>query len=237
MTGDRDPDPGLVRPDRNSEEFFDPLAAVIAEALSAGGTAQDPPQTVEDARSAAELITGAVLDRFVVRPRPVERGDRQAFEHQRIMTAFTSDFRDFSPAEVYLDRGHAMIDLVFAQEDGAWYRFCADAEPRGGGPGGFIASETGPGLDDVGWTPLRDGIGSPELVHAEGPAIAPGVDGDWHLLIDEYGERGYQLYHAESLASGSWEHLGTADVPGGARHGSLLPITDDERRRLVGGSG
>ena len=159
--------------------------------------------------------------------------DRTAREHQRIMVADTRDFHEFSPAEVYLDRGHDIIDLLFAEEGGQWFRFSADAQPLSGGQGGFIAAETGPGLDDVGWRPLRDGIGSPELERAEGPAIAASPGGGWDLLIDEYGLRGYQLYHADDLASGVWTRSEEAGLPAGARHGSLLPITLDERERLL----
>ncbi len=71
MSEHRDPDP--VRPDRKSEEFFEPLAGVIAEALSARRSDEDRLEPVEDAHSVAEPIAAAVLDRFVVRPRPAER--------------------------------------------------------------------------------------------------------------------------------------------------------------------
>ena len=66
-------DPDAVRPDRKSEEFFEPLAEVIAEALSTRGSDEDRLNTVEDAHGVAEPIAAAVLDRFVVRPRPAER--------------------------------------------------------------------------------------------------------------------------------------------------------------------
>jgi ABC-2 type transport system ATP-binding protein len=71
MSEHRDPD--AARPDRKSEEFFEPLAGVIAEALSARRADEDRMETDEDAHSVAEPIAAAVLDRFVVRPRPAER--------------------------------------------------------------------------------------------------------------------------------------------------------------------
>jgi ABC-2 type transport system ATP-binding protein len=67
----RDPNP--VRPDRKSEEGFEPLAEIITGELLAGGPSGDRPATADGARGAAELIAAAVLDRFVVRPRPAER--------------------------------------------------------------------------------------------------------------------------------------------------------------------
>ncbi len=71
MSEHRDAD--AVPPGRKSEEFFEPLAEVIAEALSARGSDEDRLETVEDAHRVAEPIAAAVLDRFVIRPRPAER--------------------------------------------------------------------------------------------------------------------------------------------------------------------
>ena len=71
MSEHRDPD--AVRRGRKSEEFFEPLVEVIAEAFSARRSDEDRLETVEDAHSVAEPIAAAVLDRFVVRPRPAER--------------------------------------------------------------------------------------------------------------------------------------------------------------------
>ena len=66
-------DPNPVRADRKSEESFEPLAEIITGELLAGGPSGDRLATAEGARGAAELIAAAVLDRFVVRPRPAER--------------------------------------------------------------------------------------------------------------------------------------------------------------------
>ena len=64
---------GPVRRDRESEECFEPLAEVINGELLAGGAPEDRLATANSPRGVAELIAAAVLDRFVVRPRPAER--------------------------------------------------------------------------------------------------------------------------------------------------------------------
>ncbi len=66
-------DPDLVRRDRKSDESFEPLAEVITGELLAGGTPRERLETTGGARGVAEVIAAAVLDRFVVRPRPAER--------------------------------------------------------------------------------------------------------------------------------------------------------------------
>ena len=67
----RDPNP--IGRDRKSEESFEPLAEIITGELLAGGPLRDRVATADGARGVGELIAAAVLDRFVVRPRPAER--------------------------------------------------------------------------------------------------------------------------------------------------------------------
>jgi ABC-2 type transport system ATP-binding protein len=66
-------DPNPVGRDPKSEESFDPLAEIITGELLAEGPLGDRLATTDGARGVAELIAAAVLDRFVVRPRPAER--------------------------------------------------------------------------------------------------------------------------------------------------------------------
>jgi ABC-2 type transport system ATP-binding protein len=86
MSENRDPDP--VRRDRKSEESFEPLAEIIAGELLAGGQLGDRLATADGARGAAEPIAAAVLDRFVVRPRPAER------VHDRVSRGAPADSGD-----------------------------------------------------------------------------------------------------------------------------------------------
>ena len=74
----------LIGPDRRGDATFAPLVEVIADELasrlSAGGS-----EAVEGARGLAEATAGAILDRFVVRPRPAESEKRR--ERRRIPPA------------------------------------------------------------------------------------------------------------------------------------------------------
>ena len=70
MSENRDPERGQA--DRKSEEFFDPLTEMIAEELLARTIGEIGLDRSEDAHGVAELIAAAVLDRFVVRPRPAD---------------------------------------------------------------------------------------------------------------------------------------------------------------------
>lgn len=168
------------------------------------------------------------------------RSDRTTSEYQRILVAPTADFREFGTAEVYLDRGHDIIDATFLEDDnGQWFRFSADAQSPEVTPdlGHHIFMEQGTALEDPTFTALAIDVGKPELDRGEGPAVARAIDGtEWYLLIDEFSGRGYQLFRSADLTSGRWRHDTAARIPLGTRHGSLLPITADERDRLVAAS-
>jgi hypothetical protein len=162
--------------------------------------------------------------------------DRTPGSYQRILVAETEDFSTFSKPRVHLDVGHDVIDLTFLQDGDAWYRFSANAHVPGGSPdlGNHIFEERGTALEDPDYAPLVIDIGKPELQRGEGPAAAPAIDGSGaFLLIDEFLLRGYQLFETRDLASGEWRHVPDAQLPPGARHGSLLAISAAERDRLL----
>lgn len=164
------------------------------------------------------------------------RAEREVGTYQRILAARTSDFRTFTPARTHLDFGHDVIDLAFLRDGDDWYRFSVNAHVPGGAPdlGHHIFSERGPALADPGFAPLVVDIGKDVLRRGEGPAPFAGIDGDgWYLLIDEFGYRGYRLFHTRDLAAGHWDLVPGAKLPPGARHGSVIPVTAAERGRLV----
>jgi ABC-type glutathione transport system ATPase component len=90
--------PDLVRRDRKSEEFFEPVAEVIARELFARISVRDQLDTVEAARDVAGLIADAVLDRFVVRPRAAARADQHVARADTADSSVILDVRDLSVA-------------------------------------------------------------------------------------------------------------------------------------------
>jgi hypothetical protein len=162
--------------------------------------------------------------------------DRAAASYQRILMARTTDFRTFTTPEPYLDLGHDVIDVTFAQFQGAVLRFSANAQSsQPDKTAGFhIFVERGTDLLDTAFEPVAVDVGKPELDRAEGPAVACSFDGNAvYLFIDEFMGRGYQLFTSCDPLSGTFTHASAADLPRHARHGSLLPITAAERDRLV----
>lgn len=64
--------PDQLREDRRSDEFFEPVAEIIAQEL-AQNSGREPLDSPEDAGEVAASITNALLERFIVRPRPAKR--------------------------------------------------------------------------------------------------------------------------------------------------------------------
>jgi hypothetical protein len=159
--------------------------------------------------------------------------ERVGFRHQRLMMVTTRDFTTVTAPEVYFDPGHDVIDANFLRDGDLWYRFSANTHGHDDSIGHHIFMERGAGLLDP-YEPLVVDIGKDQMTHGEGPAVLRALDGaGWYLLIDDIDDRGYRLFRSSDLATGAWDPVPKAALPAGARHGSLIPITVDERRRLL----
>lgn len=169
-----------------------------------------------------------------------DEGPRDAGSHQRILVAHSPDLRTFSPASTYLDLGHDVIDVTFAAHDGHMLRFSANAQSADPHKevGFHIFLERGNDLLDPAYLPVAVDVGKPELVRGEGPAVAVSADGaEVYLLIDEFCGRGYTLFSSTDPVAHGFRWEPDAELPPHARHGSLLAVTDIERRRLLAALG
>jgi hypothetical protein len=159
------------------------------------------------------------------------RGDGS---HLRILASRTRDFVAFSEPAVYIDRGHSVIDTTFIENGGVLHRFSKDerqASPSAP-TGKHVFHERGTGVFGD-FELVREGIAASLLAHGEGPVVVPAPEGKaWFLLIDEFSGRGYVAFESDDLDAGEWRPA-DARLPAGARHGSLLPITAEERERLL----
>ena len=63
--------------------------------------------------------------------------------------------------------------------------------------------------------------------------FASHTEAKWYLLIDEFGGKGYARSSLLLSAPGSGRCPGH-EVPAGARHGTVLPVTRQEHERLLG---
>lgn len=156
---------------------------------------------------------------------------RDDFAKQRIWAARTKDFRTFSEPFIYIEKPNHVIDTTIVREGGKYYRFSKDEETKA------ITMEVADELmgewKDVPNFSLADlqGYEGPECYQLEPPTDEkPGV---WCLVIDQYSNgTGYHPFVTKDLASGQFTPAPDFTFPFHFRHGSILPISEEEYTRL-----
>ncbi|MCA5892518.1 Ig-like domain-containing protein [Isoptericola sp. NEAU-Y5] len=183
-------------------------------------------------------------------PEDVDPADRDiATSYQRMMSATTTDFTEFSEPQPWIDMergdGRGMIDSTVAELDGTYYRFTKDEADM------TVRQESSTDLrrtqgvtDGDGWDLVAEhvGVGEPNpwggtFTAGEGPTVFPALtDDSWYLMIDQpsyHGGQGYMLFRTDDLASGDWSAVPDVDLPRNPRHGTVLPITAAEQTALA----
>ncbi|WP_460705196.1 alpha-L-arabinofuranosidase C-terminal domain-containing protein [Myceligenerans halotolerans] len=183
-------------------------------------------------------------------PDDVAPEDRDiATSYQRMLYATTTDFVTFSEPQVWIDEkrgdGRGMIDSTIAEEDGVYHRLTKDESYMGMRQESSTDLRLTQGVSDGdGWdlTAERIGFGEPnpwggEFTGGEGPTMFPSLtDERWFLLQDQpsyHGGEGYMLFETDDLSSGEWTANLDAELPASPRHGSVIPITAEERDGLL----
>ncbi|KAJ1311028.1 hypothetical protein OPQ81_009534 [Rhizoctonia solani] len=138
--------------------------------------------------------------------------------YHRILRATTTDFVTFSAPEVYIDKGWAVIDTTFAYDPSTstYYR------RKGSSLSGSFSL-------------IKEGIGKGSISRGEGPTVFKSntESNKWYMFIDEFGGRGYVPFETTNIASGAWTLSTGYSLPSRPRHGSVIPITEAERQRLL----
>jgi hypothetical protein len=157
--------------------------------------------------------------------------------YNRILYAYTRDFREFSAPRIWIDRGWQTIDATVIRHDGLYYRFLKDERARDhhAPQGKSIFSESSASLAAAEWKPLAEGIGLDAIIRGEGPLVyKSNTDEKWFLWIDEFTpERRYVPFESTDLASGRWVPSTAHRLPRDPCHGVVLPVTAEEYERLA----
>lgn len=157
--------------------------------------------------------------------------------YNKMMYATTRDFRTFSEPQVWNDPGYSVIDSTVIRHDGDYYRFTKDErDPSSGTPcSKFITAEKSDDLRSPSYDFVADCIGRGAINQGEGPTVfKSNTEEKWYLFIDEFGGRGYIPFETTDLDSGKWTPSENAELPANPRHGTVLPVTAAEYRRLLG---
>ena len=108
-----------------------------------------------------------------------ETGD--AAHKQRIYSAYTRDFKEFTAPEKYIEREHHVIDTTIVEEAGVFYRFSKDETTK------KVRMDRGTSLQ--GEFTEMDAETLNVLMGVEGPAaFSIGEEGEWCLMVDRFAE-------------------------------------------------
>ncbi|MEN3609099.1 RICIN domain-containing protein [Plantactinospora sp. ZYX-F-223] len=150
--------------------------------------------------------------------------------YNRMMYATTRDFRTFSPAQVWVDKGYSTIDSTLIKHNGTYYRYTKDERSSSQSAcGKFILAERSTTVLNRNYSFVRECIGQGSLSQGEGPLVfKSNTENRWYLYIDEYGGRGYIPFSTTDLTTGQWSMVSGYTMPGRPRHGTVLPLTQAE---------
>ena len=174
--------------------------------------------------------------------------------YQRMMYATTRDFVTFSDPKPWIDvkrgTGRGMIDATVVKDGDTFYRVVKDEAymiPRQEKSTDLRATVTGSlptTTSSPGWQLIKEkvGLGQPNpwggtFTGGEGPTVFRDNDDPdhWIMFIDQpsyHGGQGYMAFETHDIASADWTSVPDADLPSSPRHGTVLPVTQDELDRM-----
>ncbi|MFJ9589802.1 family 43 glycosylhydrolase [Streptomyces acidicola] len=162
--------------------------------------------------------------------------DHTGSTYNKMLYATTKDFRTFSEPKVWDDPGYSVIDSTVVKHQGTYYRYTKDErDPTSSNPcSKFITAEKSSSLTDTSYDFVSDCVGSGSIDRGEGPTVfKSNTEEKWYLFIDEYGGRGYVPFETTDLDSGKWTMSENYQLPASPRHGTVMPVTQEEYDRLL----
>lgn len=184
------------------------------------------PETIYDHKTGKYMVFFSMLT------------DDGTCKFDKIFYAYANeDFTDLEGEPVYMfDNGSATIDgdIVYNDADQLYHLFYK-SEANGGilqATAKSLTAEPGQPLGSQ-WTKLEGHVEVCKKA-VEGVGVCKSLDGQsWVVMYDCYGSGHYQFCKSEDLKTFSWvadTHTRGAFTP---RHGTIMPITQEEKDRLL----
>ena len=146
---------------------------------------------------------------------------------QRIYSARTKDFKTFTPASLYIERPHDVIDTDIVSDGGKFYRFSKNETGKN------IFMEVADSLEGE-WTPVP-GFPVRNFAGYEGPECFRMADGRWCLIVDYYSRgQGYKAFFCDDLSRGDFTPSDKdLKFPYRFRHGGIITLSPAEYDALM----
>ncbi len=187
---------------------------------------------------APDIIFDEHKGKYLVHWSSVKKGDKD--RNMAIYCAYTSDFENYSDAVLFAKKeGTQVIDSNIVYADDWYYRFI-----KWNKPDGHIYLERSRELmpeDGAKWEPMPafdEEMFKLEAGQYEAPTCFKMADGKWCVMLDFYGtsikeDQGYVPFVAEDISTGRFVRSDAKfSFPYGFKHGTVLPITDEEYDRV-----
>jgi len=236
--------------------WSEPRLADVASKIPDVGAAWAPEATYDPATGEYMVYWASISGAPADHPLGNEFGDPMNMYY-----ATTRDFVTFSDPVKWIDREHSIIDTTMLEVGGTFYRASGDGQitiEAAEDPYAATVSATAPDDNPGGWERIStlqdifdddgytgDTLEGPELFvynPEDGQTDASGEPvPTWGLIADRYGTgQGYLPFRTTDLSSTAGADEGGAwsvgdDIDFGSvlkRHGTILPITPSEYRRV-----
>jgi len=150
--------------------------------------------------------------------------------NHRVYRTTTRDFNVYTRAELFLDPGFNVIDATIVKDGARFLMFLKDETQRPEPRKHILMAAADHALGPYLVNPAP--ISKENWV--EGPtAFRSGQE--WFLLFDAYTRKRYEGVRSRDLTT--WTALGAElEMPPGARHGSVLPVSEKILKSLLAGS-
>ncbi|HHX60136.1 MAG TPA: glycoside hydrolase family 43 protein [Epulopiscium sp.] len=150
------------------------------------------------------------------------------YRDHRLYKAYTTDFIDFTEAEILFDPGYNVIDGTIVKDKDIYYLYFKDERQATPNEKSIkVATSLSAGTGYPGPT-------SPEAKRltdtwVEGPILIKSLTEEkWYLYYDEYTRKRWGCSVSTDLIN--WTKLPYQDflLPEGVRHGGIIPVTNNE---------
>lgn len=172
---------------------------------------------------APQTIYDPVAQKYMVYYSIGENGD-----HYKIYYSYANeDFTTLTQPEILYDHGSNTIDADIVYKDGLYHMFFKTEGEGNGIQKATAATLQGP------WTPNNKYL-QQTTVAVEGSGVFKKINSDeWILMYDCYTSAYYQFCKSTDLEHFTWVCNTSTSGSFSPRHGTTLPITQEEAERLV----
>jgi len=164
---------------------------------------------------------------------PDSKDPERVWRSMRTFYVTSKDMSHFSEPERLFNFDFATIDVIVRREDRRYFAFLKDERWAD------YSCTTGKSIR----VSVSENLTGPYSYPAasispnwrEAPTLIPSIDGNlWYLYYEEYPGMSYGCSTARKLA-GPWHNLqwNRYELPQGIRHGSMIPITQEEYNSVV----